>query len=434
VTSLIIDAKGPSNSVFTLPVSRTSAALEGDVLYFATQVHALLFAVDRRTGKVIDYIQLNSHPLAIISTSPTVVDGIIYTGYSSLEEAAAGLTPNYICCSFVGNFAAVTLKSGHLSILWNQAMAPENSGFSGVGVWGSQPSVDKNRQQVFIATGNIYNLPKSAQDCASQAQKTPGLHRDPCTPATVYAESILAFDLTTGLINWVAHFSPLDAWNAACVAGFGTTPANCPPNPGPDADFGMAPTFVPGSAHTPHGRDTVVIGQKNGNLYALSAQDGTLFWVLPTSPDGITGGLIWGIAVDDTSIYYTAVNTGQKSWKLQASSINITNSAFGAASLSNGKILWETQVPKNMSSQAAPTIANDVVFTGRTGSRGTGLAGYTGGGGLIALNKNTGAILHDYGFNDTFYANIAIVDNYIMFGDGYASKPGNGGFNVWKAK
>jgi hypothetical protein len=36
--------------------------------------------------------------------------------------------------------------------------------------------------------------------------------------------------------------------------------------PGPDADFGMAPSFVPGSRSTPYGKDTLVVGQKNGNL------------------------------------------------------------------------------------------------------------------------------------------------------------------------
>ena len=436
VTSLVLQF-GPQSFAYTTTNSRTSAALDGDVLYFGTQLHALLVAIDRRTGKVIDSIQMNPHPLAVVTQSPTVWNGIIYVGCSSEEEAAAGLIPGYKCCSFIGNFAAVTLdrKSQRLKMLWNQAMAPADSGFSGVGVWGSQPSIDVNRQQVFIATGNIYSLPVSAQECQNQTQNVVGLQRDPCTPFNVYTEAILAFDLTTGLINWVTQLSPLDAWNVACLVPVPLNPGACPSNPGPDADFGMAPTFVPGSPHTPHGKDTVVVGQKNGNLYAISAQAGTLFWVLPTSPGGVVGGLIWGVAVDDTAVYYTAVNSLKIPWQFVGSNVNITNSAFGAASLSDGNILWETQSPMNMLAEAAPTVVNDVVFTGRTGFTGTtGLGSTSGTGGLIALNKKSGAILRDYPLGTVFFGNAAIVDDYVLFGAGYATFNGTGAFNVWRAK
>ncbi|MCJ1245918.1 hypothetical protein MMC30_003122 [Trapelia coarctata] len=436
VKSLVLEL-GPPSFAYLTNVSRTSATLDGDVLYFGTQLHALLVAVDRRSGKFIDSIQMNPHPLAVISQSPTAWKGIVYVGCSSMEEAAAGILPGYKCCSFIGNFAAVTLdkKSQRLKILWNQAMVPADSGFSGVGVWGGQPSIDADRQQVFIATGNVYSLPESAQECQNQTLNVVGLQRDPCTPPNVYAEAIVAFDLITGLINWVNQLSALDAWNVACTTPVQLNPGACPPNPGPDADFGMAPTFVPGSAHTPHGKDTVIIGQKNGNLYAISAQAGTLFWVLPTSPGGIVGGLIFGLAVDDTAVYYTAVNSLQISWHFKGSSTNITNSAFGAASLSDGQILWETQSPMNSFSEAAPSVVNDVVFTGRTGVVGPGGPGSTAGtGGLVALNKKTGAIIRDYPLAAYFFGNAAIVDNYVLFGDGYATFNGTGAFNVWRAK
>lgn len=436
VTSLVTKL-GPSPFAYVTTNSRTSAALDGDVLYFGTLLHALLVAIDRRSGKVIDYIQLNSHPMAVITQSPTVWKGTVYVGCSSEEEAAAGIIPGYVCCSFIGNFAAVTFdkKSNRLSILWNQATVPEHSGFSGVGIWGSQPSIDANRQQVFVATGNVYTLPESAQACQNQTKNVVGLQRDPCTPPNVYAEAILAFDLTTGLINWINQLSPLDAWNIACITPVQLNPGACPPSPGPDADFGMAPTFVPGSAHTPHGRDTVIVGQKNGNLYAISAQAGTLFWVLPTSPGGVVGGLIWGLAVDDTAVYYTAVNAQQTSWRFKGSNANITNSAFGAASLSDGTILWETQSPMKSFSEAAPSVVNDVVFTGRTGVRGAGGGvSVVGTGGLIALNKKSGAILRDYPLAAYFYGDIAIVDNYVLHGEGYATFNGTGGFTVWRAK
>ena len=119
---------------------------------------------------------------------------------------------------------------------------------------------------------------------------------DPCAPLNVYQESVLAFDATTGRINWSHELDQLDAWTIACIATPILNPSNCPPSPGVDADFGMTPSFVPGSEFTPSGEHTLAIGQKNGNLYAIGAKTGKLFWATMTSPDGDERGLIWGMA------------------------------------------------------------------------------------------------------------------------------------------
>jgi hypothetical protein len=52
----------------------------------------------------------------------------------------------------------------------------------------------------------------------------------------------------------------------------------------------MMPIFIPGSASTPYGQDTAILSQKNGNLYALSAQAGTPFRATSIGPDGNVGG------------------------------------------------------------------------------------------------------------------------------------------------
>jgi outer membrane protein assembly factor BamB len=43
---------------------------------------------------------------------------------------------------------------------------------------------------------------------------------------------------------------------------------------------------------TPDGLDVVVVGQKNGNLYTLTAQAGTVVWSVFTGPDVVEGGLV----------------------------------------------------------------------------------------------------------------------------------------------
>jgi outer membrane protein assembly factor BamB len=49
--------------------------------------------------------------------------------------------------------------------------------------------------------------------------------------------------------------------------------------------------FVPGSDSMLYQKDTVVVGQKTGNLYTMSAQHGELFWTTQTSPGAPTGDL-----------------------------------------------------------------------------------------------------------------------------------------------
>lgn len=422
-----------------LPVSRTTPAIDKDVLFVGTLANALLLAVDRRDGKLIDTIQINEHPLAIVTMSPTAWHGGIFVGAASAEETAAALIPNYTCCTFVGNMDGLAFERNRFRLIWSQSMAPAGANFSGAAIWGSQPAIDPTRNQVFIGTGNVYSVPPSYTACQNQTVNSTTSTEsantsDPCAPSGLYQESILAFDTATGRINWFHELSPVDAWNVACVSNFpGATPnpGACPVNPGPDADFGMAPSFVPHSAHTPSNKDTIVVGQKNGNLYALSADSGTLFWATATSPDGSEGGLIWGLAVDASAVYYNAVNSLRVPWQL-LDGTKLSNGAFGSLSLSTGKILWETPVPRNGTSYVTPTVVNDVVIAGFGGSFDqSDRLTPRGPGSLIPLNKHTGAIIEETVLDTYFQGGIAAVDNYAMFGTGYNGRV-NGSFNVWK--
>ena len=451
VTNYIYNYAVPTlfQASFIHAASRTSPAFHGDVLYIGTLTHALLVALNRTTGTVLAHLQINTHPFAVLTTSPTVYNGTIFIGGSSQEENAATGVPNYQCCSFVGNMVAATFSqsSNSFTTLWNVSMLPlETSGlggWAGSAVWGSQPSIDASRSQLFIATGNVYTTPPVFEACREQTANisvvAQGLVPDPCTPPDVYQESVIAFDLTTGLVNWVRHLSPLDSWITACgTSGSFQYPNQtrdvslCPEKPGVDADIGMMPTFIPGSTHTPYGRDTLVVGQKNGNLFALSAQAGTVFWATSTSPDGDLGGLIWGVAVDESRVYFTAVNSDLVTWNLQPSNETISNSAFGAANLTSGEILWETASPGGSVSLAVPTVVNDVVFFSRVGN-GTEVAELLDRtpGGLLPVDKATGNILRDYELGSNMHGGVAVVEGWVMFGTGYQIANGTGQFNVW---
>ncbi|KAH8894580.1 Quino protein alcohol dehydrogenase-like protein, partial [Thozetella sp. PMI_491] len=401
ITSIILEfAPLQALQVTTRAASRTTPVTEGNTLFIGTLAHALILAIGKRKGDLIDIIQMDEHPLAIITQSPTMYQGRVFVGVSSTEVSTPALFPNYTCCSHVGSMSSVVLKDGRLHRLWTQPMLrqPANvSGpiISGASVWGSQPAVDHVHNQIFISTGNIHSLPTQFTDCQVQIKAAnitlveQGLVSDPCLPENVYQETILALDIDTGRINWAHQTSNLDNWNTACI---GNDPySKCPTIHGPDADFGMAPTFVVGSINTPDNIDVVVAGQKNGNLYMLSASTGSLLWSTVTGPGGFGGGLCWGVAVDDAAVYFTAVNTGAVTYQLQDGG-KVNNSVFGAINLVDGRILWQSAAPDGLFS----TIPLDAKFRG----------------------------------------GIAVVEEYAMFGTGYWSSlytPPGGSFQVWKA-
>jgi outer membrane protein assembly factor BamB len=440
ITNVIVDFAPITSgqALIISPVSRTTPSLEDGVLFVGTQTHALMLAVNASTGAIIGSKQISDHPLAVITQSPTFYRGHIFIGVSSVEESASADIPNYQCCSFIGSMMALSFDcaAGTFATVWNVPMVPElQQGWSGNAVWGSQPSVDEARSQVFIATGNVYKAPKKYEACAKKINS--GSSSATCLPRRVYQEAVLALDVDTGNINWVRRLSPLDAWTVACLPGGvpGSKKNNCPPAPGPDADFGMAPSFVTASsANTPHGQDTLVLGQKNGNLYALSAVDGSLYWATSTSPDGVDGGLSWGVAVDESRVYYTAMNWNQVSWKLRTTGEKIKNSAWGAANLTDGSILWETQVhPGTALSQVPPTVADGVVITGRTSITETGPKSSSGGE-LVLLDAASGRVLSSMELDAPFHGGIAVQDQYLLFGSGYSNTFDNttGSFHVVK--
>ncbi|KAL5376928.1 hypothetical protein PMIN06_011258 [Paraphaeosphaeria minitans] len=323
-------------------------------------------------------------------------------------------------------------------------MIPPEANFSGASVWGSQPSIDPIRNQVFIGTGQLFSLPDEFVECQDANKhirvQTEHLANEPCLPRNVYQTSVLALDIDTGEINWYRTLGALDAWNAACIpqyfgGGPGNPPGpNCPKNIGNDTDFGMAPAFVLGSEYTPGQKDVIVAGQKNGNLYAFSAQTGTVLWAINAAPGGLECGLSWGVAVDKDTVYYTGINTDRHNFTLFPSNETVSNSIFGAVNLKDGSIKWQIAAPRNMSSTVIPVVVNDVVLTGTSGRWEEGSLYAVGPGDFIALNKFTGEILRDDVLDAFFHAGIAVVKEYVMFGTGYGGleAPQNGSFNVLK--
>lgn len=110
-----------------------------------------------------------------------------------------------------------------------------------------------------------------------------------------------------------------------------------------------------------------------------------------------------------------------KTWTLRPSGQTITRSAYGAVSLSNGAILWQTAVPQSGVALGPPTVAGDVVLVARTGQDPAGNAGYDQTqGGLVSLRKATGAVIKDLTLSTNFHGGVAVQGKYVLFGTGYS--------------
>lgn len=410
----------------TRPVSRTSPQIDGNIVYFGTLTHALIVAVDKNNGSTLGIVQVSSNPVAVITMSPTFFDGKLFVGTSSVETSVT-LLPGYQCCSFVGNMVALAfdVATGRFRVLWRVPSIPDarhREGWAGGAFWGSQPAIDAARRQVFVGTGNSYSSSNASVQC--QRSVVPPevpytLNNDTCLPSGVWQDSVLAIDIDSGHVNWVQQWPGVDIFTAACgypnFAAQNTT--LCPGIPGPDSDFGMAPVYMP----TRDGAGKLVVGRKNGVLYSMSADNGHILWKTATGPTGVNGGLSWGISVDDTRVYFTVINSDYQAWQLQPSGQMVDRSAYGAVSLSDGRILWETPVPMNGISLGPPTVVGDLVLVARTGQDPNGTSSYDQSqGGLVVLNKANGTLIADFMLTTNFHGGVAVDGPYILFGTGYS--------------
>jgi polyvinyl alcohol dehydrogenase (cytochrome) len=361
-----------------------------------------MLAYDKDTGRLLWSTVLDAHPAAIVTQSATVYGGRVYVGVASLEEAMASFVPGYPCCSFRGSMLALDAETG--AILWRTMMVP--AGYPGGAVWGSSPAIDVARRQVYVATGNNYDIPDAALACVALAGGNPAAQRA-CLPADNHIDAILALDLDTGAIRWATEALPFDAWTVQCI--FGINPGNCPQPAGPDYDFGQAPAlFTVKAGGKP--RDVVGAGQKSGQYWALDADTGAVRWVTVAGPGGTAGGLQWGSAVDGSRVYTANANNDLKPWTLPDGSV-VTSGVWSGLDAATGQLLWQTAPPHGGGASGPATTANGVVF-------GCSLDPL---GHMYALDGASGAVLWEFASGGSCLSGAAISNGTVYWGSGYSN-------------
>jgi polyvinyl alcohol dehydrogenase (cytochrome) len=349
--------------VRTAPIFGSVEGTKQFAVYFG-DTGANVYALDAASGRELWSRQMDTHPLARITGTPTLDRGRLFVPVSSIEETAAS-QPGYVCCTFRGSLNALDARTG--DVLWRTFTVPESRmvgtnaagvalrGPAGVGIW-SSPTVDVKRNVVYAATGNTYSAP---------AQPT--------------ADAIVAFDPASGAIKWIKQFTAQDVFG--CRAGS----ANCGEKPGPDFDIGT-PAML---AVLPGGRDVIIVGQKSGMTYAIDPdKEGAILWQYRAGEGSIWGGVQWGAAVDDSRSYFPVsdIRTPKPG-------------GLHAVKLESGERAWYVPPPPlkcdagtgcSAALISAPTLIPGVLFSGSSD------------GGLRAHSTKDGSVIWEFDTNRRF--------------------------------
>lgn len=272
--------QAPSSIRSSLNLETTADGIA--TLFFADDM-ANVYAVSANDGTLRWRQALRWFPTTVISGSLAYHDNRLFVPISSFEVAIAGLD-NYPCCRSHGGVAALNATSGgllweyrttsHANVTGKNSVGAEQWGPSGASVW-TTPAIDIKRAVLYVGSGE-----------------------NTSPPATDTSDAVIALDLSSGATRWIFQALAGDVWNAACLMGG----ANCPPDAGPDFDFGGGLTL----AQSTKGQELVIAGQKSGELYALDPdRDGELVWKKRLSQGTSNGGIHWGVASDDRRVFVT---------------------------------------------------------------------------------------------------------------------------------
>lgn len=318
---------------------------KNSAIAFFADYSTTAYAIDLKTGKTLWSHRAALDPQSSTTGSVAVYGGKVFVPISSVEVASA-VNGEYNCCFSSGGVVALDEKTG--AEIWRYRVISEKAketgkkkngkyfyGPSGAPVWCS-PTIDAKRGLLYIGTGENYTY-----------------------PTTNTSDAIQALNIKTGRLVWNFQATRDDAFNSACPIF-----VNCPPKPGPDLDFGMAPLLV----KRKDGKDILVAGQKSGVVYALSPDEGKMIWQRRIGKGGMLGGIHWGMASDGNNVYATNADNALTIDRRDSS--QIANPGVFAMDLFSGKVIWTSPAPacdkQNCLpfNSAAPAVIPGIVFAG----------------------------------------------------------------------
>lgn len=204
-------------------------------------------------------------------------------------------------------------------------------------------------------------------------------------PASPLSDSLLAIDLATGDLVWSQQFTPDDVYVI-----FGTAPQ------GPDADVGGSPNLF-----EIDGRAVVGVGDKAGHYMVLDREDGELVWMRQLAEGSPLGGVMVTAAVGGGAVF-VASNTWIELFGFGDPANTATVYALDAR---DGGILWE--VPVEQPVFGAMTLAGGVLTFGTTDGR------------VVALDAATGEEIWSDVPGGDVGGGFSVVDGHLLVGHGF---------------
>jgi outer membrane protein assembly factor BamB len=351
-----------------------------------------VFALNAATGKTIwvDGSLLNGGQGAF-EIQPQVADGRVYLA------SAYGSGPGG------GVLMALNASTGHLLWTFNSVVGAgagvQALGLGSGGAW--ETPLAGSDGSVTFGIGNPY---QSIGEAIAHPSRQ------------LYTDSEVNLDAATGKLRWYYQAVPNDFQ---------------------DHDLQASPI----SAVT-GGVPVIIAGGKVGYVYALNARSGALLWKTPvgehnghdndsllalshqitikypyTVVPGSLGGILSNMAVADGSVYVATIDlpitytgpssvTGNKAGGPETGEVE-------ALSLATGKVEWDTKF-SSMPIGAA-TVSSDLIFTTL----------YNGV--LVALNRDTGAIVYQHQLPTSANAPIAVFGNTVLVPAGGPKTSASGG-------
>jgi alcohol dehydrogenase (cytochrome c) len=351
-----------------------------------------VFALSAATGKTVwvDGDLLNKGQ-GSFEIQPQAADGRVYVA------SAYGSGPGG------GVLMALNASSGRVLWRFNTILAAdqgvESIGLGSGGAW-ETPLVSSDGSVTF-GTGNPY---QSAASAIAHPNRQ------------LYTDSEVNLDAVTGKLRWYYQAVPNDF---------------------KDYDLQASPI----SARV-NGVTAVIGAGKMGYVYAMNAATGVLLWKTPvgdhnghdndsllalehklvlkapyTILPGSLGGVLSNMAVADGTVYVATIDLSITATSLTQPLGTKAGTASGevaALNLATGKVEWDTKVPTLP--LGATAVSNDLVFTTL----------YNGV--LIALNRQTGAIVYRHQLPTSTNSPIAVFGNTVLVPAG-GPKTANGGGN-----
>lgn len=357
---------------------RTSASFgvtaDGTPLLVFSGLDSTVHAVDARTGKAVWTKGVGVYSYSLTTGTPTVLADRVIVPVAQYEISVAADNAT-LCCTNHGYVLSLDPMTGAQQWRYDTMEDATHQrdrgdgqslmGPSGAPIWNS-PSVDVERGLIYFGTGE---------------SNSPPVHRN--------TNALIAISLETGEEVWSHQATDRDIFNSGCG-----------PNPPPerlncvsdtvyrDVDFGASLILADRS----DGSDVIVAGQKSGSVWALEPETGEVIWRTSLGTGGPLGGVHWGIAYADDTVFAPISSPGRPipgEWEgdpdiqpgiyaLDARNGSIKWSFNPQADCSNVPAAQQRRCARSTAMSGAPTVIDGVLIAGSLGGQLYGLDAKTG--------------------------------------------------------